>query len=70
MGWLGGKAVYEEREIEEDTEKYVRIRVYVEYDIWRIFKGAIQINGVDMKDALTDAMKLYLTKINTNKRRP
>lgn len=67
MGWLAGKAVYEEREIEEDVEKCVRIRVYVEDNVWRIFKGAAQINGIDVKEALTDAMKLYLAEINSGK---
>lgn len=59
MAWINGKAVFEEVE-EEEIGEYVQIRPRVKKDTWKMFKGFVHIKDLQLKDALTDAIRLWL----------
>lgn len=63
MGWLSGKAVYEERDI-EDKKRWVQIKPLVDGDMWAIFKGVAQMSNIPLKHALTEAIKLWVDQFS------
>lgn len=39
---------------------YLEVRVKIKENIWRIFKGIIQMNNLILKNEITEAVKLWI----------
>lgn len=63
MAWLSDKTSNEKSSDEKD-KRYVQIKPRVEGEIWDIFKGVAQMNNIPLKNALSEALKLWVSEFS------
>jgi len=53
--------------IKNNVDDYIKTRVEIKKKIWRVFKGIVSMKGMNVSDALTEAIVIWLEDIESVK---